>query len=248
MLKADVLALRAATRSGDVKKEEEKNFKKTIHRIEKSVQMARIKYSVVHSENSDTRRRIDDTRKDKILYLQIKNNLVRSRYFYDNTKFKLLQERDIEVLKKKIQEAHKDVGIVNDSKQRAKNEKNNIKNKMLSDMEEFARELHTAKQTISSTQEVIIETIREKMESSFATWEGSYQPKSGRTTNQSPKRLGDHSLLEGEDEDGDNDIERLLAATKAESVEALMASLNQSEEYIFRYVLTYLLWCRGFGD
>lgn len=126
------------------------------------------------------------------------------------------------------------MGIVNDCKQQAKNEKNNIKNKMLSDMEEFARELHTAKLAISSTQDVIIETIREKMESSFATWEGSFLPKSGRTMNASPKRLGEQSIMDGGDDDGDNDLERLLTATGAESVESLMADLNQSEEYIFR--------------
>ncbi|CAE7537273.1 ODA1 [Symbiodinium microadriaticum] len=225
-LKGEVLALRAATRSGDLKKEEEQNFKKTIARIEKSVQMARIKYSVIHSENTDTRKHIDDTRKDKILYLQIKTNL----------------ERDIGDLKRKIQDTHREVTAVNDAKQRAKNEKKNIKNKMLSDMEEFARELHVAKENISATQEVIIGTIREKMESTFATWEGSF--KHSRTGSRSvghrsiSQRPGDRSTyLEGEDGDDDEQrcvaVGRLLEATGMESVDSVMAELQTSEEYIF---------------
>ena len=216
------MALRAATRSGDLKKEEEQNFKKTINRIEKSVQMARIKYSVIHSENTDTRKLIDDTRKDKILYLQIKTNL----------------ERDIENHKKKIQDTHREVSIVNDSKQRAKNDKNNIKNKMLSDMEDFARELQAAKHTISATQEVIIDTIREKMENSFATWEGAFKPPTNRSVGErSTSHRADGSFSEGmhgEETSSNTEVDQLLATTGQESVESLLTELQTSEEYIFR--------------
>ena len=44
---------------------------------------------------------------------------------------------------------------------------------MIVDMEEFTRELQVAKQNISLTQDVILGTIRERMDSSFAAWEQS---------------------------------------------------------------------------
>lgn len=57
---------------------------------------------------------------------------------------------------------------------------------MIVDMEEFTRELQAAKQNISLTQEVIIGTIRDRMESSFAAWEQSIimkQSKLNQTNN-----------------------------------------------------------------
>jgi hypothetical protein len=68
--------LKAQTRSGDALKEEEAMFKKTISRLEKNLQMSRIKLSVSHSENMDCRNQIDSLRRDKVLYLQIQNDLV----------------------------------------------------------------------------------------------------------------------------------------------------------------------------
>lgn len=62
-------------------KEEEAGYKKTIARLEKNLQMARIKLSVVHSENMDCRHQIDAMRRDKVLYLQIQNDLVSLLFF-----------------------------------------------------------------------------------------------------------------------------------------------------------------------
>ena len=70
------MTLKAQTRSGDAMKEEEAGYKKTIARLEKNLQMSRVKLSVVHSENMDFRHQIDAMRRDKVLYLQIQNDLV----------------------------------------------------------------------------------------------------------------------------------------------------------------------------
>lgn len=59
-------------------KEEEAMYKKTIARLEKNLQMARIKLSVAHSDNMDARHQIDSMRRDKVLYLQIQTDLVGS--------------------------------------------------------------------------------------------------------------------------------------------------------------------------
>jgi hypothetical protein len=57
-------------------REEENMYKKTIHRLEKNAQAAKIKLSVTHSENSEQRTAIDNLRRNKVLFLQIRNDLV----------------------------------------------------------------------------------------------------------------------------------------------------------------------------
>jgi len=221
--KNDVLSLKAATRGGAVMKEAQFAHKKALARLEKNLQMARIKLSVAHSENTDTRKQIDSLRRNKVLFLQIRRDL----------------ELELEGVKRKIQDAHKEIGVVNDNKQRVKLEKTAIKNQMMNDMEEFGRELQAAKHNISSTQEVIIGTIRDRMESSYATWgdtkgagDGSPRFTTTQRSNNQESQFDDHE----EEEGASSDIEHLLAATGASSIEELMADLQQSEEYIFRYV------------
>jgi hypothetical protein len=158
-------------------------------------------------------------------------------------------------VKEKIQEAQKEMNLVNDAKLRTKQEKTNIKNQMIVDMEEFSKELQAAKQNISSTQEVIIGTIRDKMEASFAAWENSLKHSqstnnplnspafkhhtasaSSPSQNSSSIRKQDSQLsFDSKLSAHDNDINYLLGATGASSMEALITELQQSEEYIFRF-------------
>lgn len=159
-------------------------------------------------------------------------------------------------MKTKIQDAQREINLVNDAKLRAKQEKTNIKNQMIVDMEEFSKELQAAKQNISSTQEVIIGTIREKMESSFAIWEQSVKygqstttilnsPAYKNKTSNSPTQQMNGSIrdvdsivsFDSKQSAQDNDINYLLSATGASSMEALISELQQSEEYIFRFCL-----------
>lgn len=164
-------------------------------------------------------------------------------------------------MKEKIQEAQKETNLVNDAKLRTKQEKTNIKNQMIVDMEEFSKELQAAKQNISSTQEVIIGTIRDKMEASFVAWEHSlklgqsttnplYSPafkrhtasitspsKASSSIHKQDSQLSFDSKLSAHD----NDINYLLGATGANSMEALITELQQSEEYIFRLPPSRLL-------
>lgn len=135
---------------------------------------------------------------------------------------------------------------MNDAKLRAKQEKTNIKNQMIVDMEEFSKELQAAKQNISSTQEVIIGTIRDKMESSFAMWEQSVKYQStitglnspafrNKTSNSPTQQMNDSYIsFDSKQSAQDNDINYLLNATGATSMEVLFSELQQSEEYIFR--------------
>ncbi len=83
---------------------------------------------------------------------------------------------------------------MNDAKIRAKQDKNNIKNQMIQEMEEFSRELQAAKNNISSTQEIIIGTIRDRLESSVGTWEQSMALKSSQTHRLHPTHSPTFSL------------------------------------------------------
>lgn len=72
--------LKAQTKGGVVSGADQVMYKKTIERLEKQLQMSKIKLSVSHSENLDCRHQIDSMRRDKVLYLQILNDLV--EYFF----------------------------------------------------------------------------------------------------------------------------------------------------------------------
>lgn len=110
---------------------------------------------------------------------------------------------------------------------------------MISDMEDFSREMQAAKENISSNQETIIETIREKMNSQFVenTWD-DFEGESTTTAGNNPNTTSEFretlaATISRSDED---QIRALLRATKLDSVEALMANMQQCEDSIFRFV------------
>jgi DNA repair exonuclease SbcCD ATPase subunit len=104
---------------------------------------------------------------------------------------------------------------------------------MMNDMEEFARELQAAKLNISTTQEVMIGTIRDRLQSTYSAWENEMS--------QSPKRMSrtqtvthDKQNKNNNDEsDFNNNIETLLAETDCKSISELMNNVQLSEEQIF---------------
>jgi hypothetical protein len=76
IIQQDVYIMKAKTRDGKALRDEEAAGKKTIARLEKKVQLARIQLSVAHSENSEVRKTIDAMRLNKTMYLQIRNDMV----------------------------------------------------------------------------------------------------------------------------------------------------------------------------
>lgn len=70
--------LREQTQNGVIINEDDKVHRKRITRLEKQLQTAKIKLSVTRRDNHQAKLRIDGLRKDKLLHLQIKNDLVRS--------------------------------------------------------------------------------------------------------------------------------------------------------------------------
>jgi hypothetical protein len=84
-VRAAILELQERTRGGAVAKEDEANFKRSISRLENSLQMSRIKLSVAHSDNVSSRTQIDALRQDKAMYLQIQRGIV--SYILYNTQY-----------------------------------------------------------------------------------------------------------------------------------------------------------------
>ena len=225
-MRQDIYNMKAKTRDGKALRDEEAAGKKTIARLEKRVQLSRIQLSVAHSENSEMRKNIDAMRLNKTMYLQIRNDMV----------------SELEETKKKIAASQKENASLNNKKLKAKSDKVNIKNQMISDMEDFSREMQVAKENISSNQETILETIREKMNSQFAgNWE-DFEGVNRSSTNNNNTNLPSAAsefretlaqTISRSDEDG---IRALLQATKLSSVEELLDNMQQCEDSIFRCV------------
>jgi hypothetical protein len=69
--------LQNITRNGTIVNEDSKVTRGVINRLEKKLQSAKIKYSVAKRDNAAMKIKIDNLRKDKILHMQIKCDMVR---------------------------------------------------------------------------------------------------------------------------------------------------------------------------
>ena len=99
----------------------------------------------------------------------------------------------------------------------------NTKHKMLRDMEEFSRELATTKQNISSTQESILGSIRERLQATFELSQIK-TPRHLRDKDDSPKA------------DKPNQFQNELAFMKeigVTTVDELVALVERSDEQVF---------------
>mmetsp|Transcript_34817 Transcript_34817/g.64946 ORF Transcript_34817/g.64946 Transcript_34817/m.64946 type:complete len:281 (-) Transcript_34817:142-984(-) len=218
IMKEDILAMKSKTRDGQLYRDEEAAAKKTIARLEKKMQLTRIQLSVAHSENSDMRKSIDAMRLNKTMYLQIRNDMV----------------TELAETKKKIIAAQKENISINNKKLKAKSDKTNIKNQMISDMEEFSREMQVAKENISSNQETVIEAIREKMTSQFVDEWDEFEGENTSATNHTAPSEFRETLAATISRSDEDEIRALLKATNLTSVDELLGNMQQCEDSIFR--------------
>lgn len=70
--------LRDLTRNGSIVNEDDKTNRTNITKLEKKLQSAKIKLSVCRRDNSTQKMKIDKLRKDKLMHLQIKVDMVSS--------------------------------------------------------------------------------------------------------------------------------------------------------------------------
>jgi hypothetical protein len=243
--KRNLRAIQDKTKNGNIVKDHDVMNKKLLNRLEYQLQTSKIKLSTARNENINLKRRVEDLRREKLLHLQILNDLL----------------REASVARRRTKFCQKEVGLMNEKKHKVKVAIATIKQKMVRDMEEFSNELNRAKETISNTQMSIMSTIREKLEqtSSFV-----YQPPStadsvlrthsrgGVTELQSISRLGKRSVAGPSVAHSDlqasttlspppanqtghtqQDMELVLKDSEFNSVETLLTALQQSEETVF---------------
>lgn len=139
--------------------EDEISSKKSIARLEHQIQSAKIKLSVARRDNANTKKAIDETRKDKVMHMSIVNNL----------------QKSLENYKKRAQVATRDIAVANDKKHRVQIDVTNMKHRMVRDMEDFSRELNQAKQSIQVSQEGFMESFRDRLSQSYVAYDESSQ-------------------------------------------------------------------------
>lgn len=137
------------TKNGNIVHEHESTNKKLTHRLEHQLQQSKIKLSTARNENITLKNRVQDLRREKLLHLQILNDLM----------------KECAAAKRRAKFCAKEIASMNEKKLKVKMLTANIKQKMVRDMEEFSSELEKAKANITNAQTTILSTIREKLQS-----------------------------------------------------------------------------------
>jgi ribosomal protein L24 len=70
--------IRDKTKNGNIVKDHEITNKKQLIKLEHQLQMSKIKLSTAKNDNIRLRSRVEDRRREKMLHLQILNDLVKS--------------------------------------------------------------------------------------------------------------------------------------------------------------------------
>jgi hypothetical protein len=76
--KLKLRSIQDKTKNGNIVKDHEVMNKKLLGRLEHQLQMAKIKLSTAKNENINLKGRVQDLRREKLLHLQILNDLVRT--------------------------------------------------------------------------------------------------------------------------------------------------------------------------
>ena len=203
-----------ATKGGSIVKDEDTVSRKVIAKLEHSLQQARMKLSATHKDNASYKHKIDETRQDKLMHLNILRNL----------------EREYHESKIKIAAQQKEINEVNEEKHRLDVKISNIKDEMFRDMNLFSNELVMAKRNISHTQTHILDSIRERLQSTFNNLDLSDDDDGA-----GGKPAATHSAAKtrNESEERQAALQELLEQVGVETLERLIVTLQQSEEAIF---------------
>lgn len=111
--------------------------------------MSKVKLSTARNENISLKHRVQDLRREKLLHLQILNDLI----------------KEASTARRRAKFCAKEIAVMNEKKLKVKMSSSTIKQKMVRDMEEFSSELEKAKNNITNAQTTILTTIREKLQS-----------------------------------------------------------------------------------
>lgn len=208
--RASLRAFQDATKGGSIVREEELLSKKLTAKLEHSLQQARVKLSATHKDNAQMKRRIDETRQDKIMHLTILHNV----------------DRDLHEGRARIRAQQAEIIEVNERKHRLDVDIASLKTRMFADMEAFSGELVSARANISSTQTGILDSIRDRLTSTFNNLDlAEYE-----ATERAPTAVAKPDTSA---QDRRQQLAALLLEVGAPSLEALIVTLQQSEEEVF---------------
>eukprot|EP01038_Epipyxis_sp_PR26KG_P007263 gene7263-9901_t len=204
------------THNGNIARDSDIKHKKKLGRTEHQLQTAKMKLSLSKNENLTLKKKIHDLRLEKVLSLNILNELY----------------AESAELKQKTKQSQKEILFVNDRKHKIKLSIVNTKHKMVRDIEEFSKELNLAKQSISNTQQNILGTIRDRINS-------AYNNPMASTLNGERVRNQNNDDYDTDNKQNDAltkkqaEIESLLKETPFPSVVELLTALQQSEDEVF---------------
>jgi hypothetical protein len=169
--KLQLRLIQEKTKNGNIVKDHEMTNQKLLGRLEYQLQTSNSKLSIAKNENLSLKVSMQKFRREKMLHLQILNDLVRFFVFFSfilvfifTFSFASSQYKEIKLSERKTKYKQDEILSIHDKKNKIKNLMTNIKQKMIHEMEEFSQELHKAKSTITSTQKLITSTIRDSLD------------------------------------------------------------------------------------
>eukprot|EP00981_Chlorochromonas_danica_P007524 scaffold1767_cov178-Ochromonas_danica.AAC.29 len=238
--------LQDKTNNGQLVSAHHQQQQKLVTRREHSLQTAKVKLSTARSQNMTLKLKVDDLRREKMLQLQILNDL----------------NKEGAAARRRCKFCAKEVQHINEKKHKAKLLISNLKGKMVREMEDFNSKLDEAKNTLAQSHNVLLTTIRDKLASSTMQFSRpnttsligggarsmSASPPPLMTTSSlpNPPQSAGGGLLHSATHSGGHhgshhsnavasplEIESLLKETAFKTVYDLLKALQQSEESIF---------------
>jgi hypothetical protein len=193
--KLQLRLIQEKTRNGNIVKDHEMMNQKLLGRLEYQLQTSNSKLSIAKNENLSLKVSMQKFRREKMLHLQILNDLVRIFVLFSfwmlvlflPFSFSSSQYKEIKLSERKTKYKQDEILSIHDKKQKIKNLMTNIKQKMIHEMQEFSQELHKAKSSITSTQKLITSTIRDSLEQVSSVNNSFFMPEESVGTMRSGK-------------------------------------------------------------
>lgn len=212
----------SSTRNGFAVKEDDAEYRKIIARLETQLESSNVKLSTASKNNQDTKKKIDDLRKTKLMNLKISADLTEE----------LNQSKGL------IAEANREITAINDRRYKIKNEIMNVRHQMVVDIEKFSKEVETAKNVIDSSQGEILETIRDRIKSTemlMATSRSSMNAMHASSMKEMREKVMSREIALHA-----VDTAALLTEVGVKSVDAFFEGLEHSEGEVFELYETIL--------
>ena len=217
-----LLDLSNETRGLDVIIQDSYKFKKSIAKLEKALQTTKIALSKSRAENVEFRTKISNFRTNKLLFLQIYNDML----------------KELNECTEKCKLASQEISTVVDGKQKVKMETTNLKHQMMIEMEAFNREIEVVKASVSTSQYAALDNIRSRMNTgvSQVSRTSKTKPSLARKTIHKAGLENKPDVSNVSQVDQSRINAEILLAVKShghDSVESFLLNYQQSEEHIF---------------